>query len=294
MGTPVLTNGNMMMFHSYETELMREFGTKEQKSKASLYAKKASAMLVEAAKSAIETSDGTIDVVMMTALHTGDGYLDMSDKIRISPYFQPYTEGEFKPYQRMYTSPYHSVYRRKDNIILAARVGDKVLTGKELVEWFQTECHGDKEELIQKLNLHFGPRETQFDFGERKVKQEIVVKEDDVSSSFVEAYQEVSRERDIYSLALERKKLKEKASEDELIKEDYRKVQGVINQHEMRDEIMKASSLPENELRMRIASLSQREQELYSGSDFSLMQYMVLEKKKFKKQLETKFREKHL
>ncbi len=69
MGTPFLTNGNMMMFHSYETALGTGSGniSKEQ---ALELCKKSNDLLVDAAQKAIELSNGTLNVVFMTNLHT--------------------------------------------------------------------------------------------------------------------------------------------------------------------------------------------------------------------------------
>ncbi len=69
MGTPVLTSGNMMIFHSYETAITIGLDDKARKEKLEQW-KKANELLVDAAKKAIESSNGTLNIVLMTDLHT--------------------------------------------------------------------------------------------------------------------------------------------------------------------------------------------------------------------------------
>lgn len=158
MGTPFLVNGNMGMFHSFETRT------------PSLDNKKVNDLLVEGAKNWIEKDN--INVVMMTNLY-GESRLNMKDKIVLPPIFRPYTDKDASLYSSMYSNIDDNRDRR--HVVLAAKVDGKVLTGKELLLWYREECGSNPDVLSQKLNLHGGEIPEDYEFKEKPFRSSIII-----------------------------------------------------------------------------------------------------------------------
>ena len=246
MGTPFLVNGNCMMFHSYETAKGKK-------------ANETNELLIEAAQSAIEKSNSSIDVVFMTSLHAGNDSLHTEDKISISSYFRVYTEGEYSNYQGMYNN------LDGYNCILAARVGNKILTGEELVKWYKEECHSSPEELKQKLQLHFGERTEEFDFGRREIREQLDISELPLLQAFQKRRKDLQEKREILALELQKKKLEVRK---ELINAKEKEELAIIQSKLEGKEISKKTI---NELREELQQTRNAELELYSGRDIDLI-----------------------
>ncbi len=240
MGTPFLVNGNCMMFHSYETANSKR-------------ADEINELLVEAAKRAIENSDGSINIVFMTDLYTGYGRLNIKDKIIIPSYFRAYTEGEYSEYSKMYSNLGHQ------NCILAARVGDKILSGEELVEWYKENCQENPENLKKQLGLHMGKREQRFDFGRRKIEETIEIQEYGLVEKFDERKRELVQEREDLATVLQIKKsqIEKLESKEKLSKEEQKELSN------LKSEIDK--------IRNNITQNRGQQLALHSGEDIDLI-----------------------
>ena len=132
MQTPILVNKNMFYFHSYES------ANCEKKDKVSI-------ALVESAKKIIEMSNGKIKIVFLGNLHN-DRFIGRN-KLIIKSFFRPYTEKEYKDYENMYGN------FDRDNVVLAVKIGEKILSGKELIDFFNNECDGKEEVFLNKVGL---------------------------------------------------------------------------------------------------------------------------------------------
>ena len=218
MGTPFLVNGNCLMLHSYETA---NGGKKEE----------VNDLLVEIAKKAIKDSNGSIDIVFMTDLHVEeDSRLNIGDKIILPKYFQAYTENEYKVYEDMYNN------LESDNVVLAARVENEILTGDKLLTWFNEKCNGNPDKLIECLNLHMGERKQEWDFGRRQIKEKLEVPEIKLVQAF-----------------LKRKKDLEKTREDIAFR------------------LYEATDEEKDKLRMELRKNREEELRIYSGEDIDLI-----------------------
>lgn len=249
MGTPILVNGNCLMLHSYETKKDSGRNVDEE-----------NRLLIEAAKIAIEKSQGTIDAVFMTDLHVGEETLHKDNTIVIPNFFKAYADGEYTKYEKMYTN------LNSMNCILALRVRDRILTGQELLKWYAEECHNNPEELIEKAGLHLGKRDKDFDFGEKRVKNVIEVQEYDLVSAFLEKKNALDREREIISLLLQKKKLSGKSEvwkELQIIDEKLQQFSQV--------EIDRFSTQPVEKLRELIQDNYNRQLAIYNGDDIDLI-----------------------
>lgn len=195
MGTPFLVNGNCMMFHSFET-----VGNQECEDNYQIV----NELLTKAAIKAIEESQGDTKVVMITDLHKDNEGLNIDDKFNIGSFFQPYFGEQYNNYEEMYTN------LDCNNILLAAMVGDKVLSGEELKNWCEIECHGDIEEVKSKLGLRLGERNKDYEFPERSVRFEHNVENIELVDTFKQEYDKLTDERKILALFNRKKQLEKK------------------------------------------------------------------------------------
>lgn len=187
MGTPILFNGNMAMFHSYETANGKN-------------ADKVNVLLTKAASRLMELDD-SINIVFMTDLYTGIGRLDVQDKVVIQSFFTAYTEEQYSNYKRMYTN------LDKKNCILAVRVNNKILVGEQINEWFIRECNNDEEILKLKLNLYKGKKVKMFDWGRMEKRNELKIQNPEVLQHFIDKMERLEEIRKVLSLILQMKKL---------------------------------------------------------------------------------------
>jgi len=255
MGTPFLVNGNMMIFHSFESE------SEDRKRECNDF-------LVDGAVNAIEQSNGSIDVVLMADVH--EKRLDTYGKIQLGEqveqkqfsFFVPYFEGEeYEKYKDMYTN------LEFPNYILAARVGEKVLSGKELLNWYKEVCHGNPQELISRLNLHTGEINQEFDFGAREIKQSITIKEVDTVQELYRKIGKLEKQRDILSLILQRKKVQSKEFNTNKEQEELEIIESKLTEIANAELIREVSSYSIGELREKIRQNQEKQLALYSGED---------------------------
>ena len=274
MGTPFLVNGNCMMLHSYETANGKK-------------ADEINEVLVEAAKSAIENSEGSIDIVFMTDLHIGNGRLKTKDKIIIQSYFKPYTKDEYSKYSIMYNN-----FDRL-NCILAARVGDKVLSGNDLLNWYENECDLQPRKLIRKLNLYMGAREKRFDFGRREIEETIEIPEYELVEKFYKKKRKLEQLRENLALVLQIKKLESKS---ELSKSEQDELSFLKSKIEGKIDINKIGKISIDAIRNEIKQNREKQLALYSGEDIDLIAdiYGIDIEKEARKRVEKKLENKKI
>ena len=255
MGTPFLVNGNMMMFHSYETA-------------NELRAYEVNQLLVKAAVSAIKKSNGTIDVVFMTDLYTGDGRLNVDDKIAIPSYFMPYTDGGLCRYKNMY----NNLYRK--NCVLAINVNGEILVGKQMIEWYESQCQNNPELLIKKLNLHTGKREFEFNWGKSNVKREIHIYNNRIVQACIAKIEELEKKRDLTALLLQKKKIEAKKTlelsdkiEFKIITQKIKKLKDEENAEYIK--MLEFKSI--YDLQKKIWEIRDKQLLVYSGQDIDLI-----------------------
>ncbi len=236
----------------------------------------------------------------------------------IPSFFRAYTEEQYRPYAEVVMQEdgltTKGMYTNLDyrNVILAARVEDKVLTGKELVEWYEKECHNDPQVLIQKLGLSVGPRKAEFDFGERAIKQELVTPHLDRVTYFKQRMADSQEDMMSASLILERRRLLEKKIELEQSSEQYvvggglarerievleetnqrlsqveEVLQGWMTPEEMRREEMRTTQ----ELQEEIRQMQQQELRMYSVELTILQEYMGISEADVDNAIKQKIRE---
>ena len=161
MGTPFLVNGNMGLFHSFETKMKDgDFS-------------KVNELLIEGARRWIDKD--SIDIVMITNFNITQR-LDMEDKIILPPTFYPYLEGNASLYNGMYSNIADNSKRR--HIVLAARVNGRIISGAELMKWYKEECGENPEVLKQKLNLHGGEIAQDYEFEDRPFRSSMIIGKD--------------------------------------------------------------------------------------------------------------------
>ena len=189
MGSQILRNGNMLMFHSYESKNEKEDERVD-------YA------LKQSAKKAIELSNGKIKVVFMGNLHSTR--LNLKDKIIIGSNFKAYTEAEYEKYANMHNN------LNERNIVLAFEYNGKVLIGNEIVEFFNQECRGDNKEFVKKLGLEYGEVNDTYEFQRRKMSQKINIDNSKLVGTFYQLYKTNEKERTILALIKEKRRLERK------------------------------------------------------------------------------------
>lgn len=255
MGTPFLVNGNCMAFHSYETDNGKE-------------SEIVNKLIVEAAKKAIENSNGNLNVVVITNLHTGEGSLDINDKFNLGTFFEVYTNDEYLEYEGLRKA------LNKPNYILAARVGDKILTGEELNNFCKETCNGDIELIKQKLNLQFGKINQDYEFhqnGAVLYKKEI--KNSELVKMFYNEYDELRDEREILNLINCKMKLEKKKENKNLTSEENKILQECNKNISKLDEkiILKYLDLSQSEIKRRLEENLERAFQIYCGNDMKLI-----------------------
>ncbi|MBR2787189.1 MAG: hypothetical protein IKD76_06885 [Clostridia bacterium] len=252
MGTPILVSGNCMMFHSYESLEGKE-----------AYA--ANRLLVEAAKKAIEDSKGSLNIVFMTNLHTGYNRLHTAGKIEIPSFFSAYTEGEYAKYKEMYNN------LNMQNCVLAVNVGDEVLTGEKLVQWYEQECNNSPEVLKRKLNLYLGARTQDFDFGKRIVRNEISLAQPDLVNAFAKRKDELEKRREVLALVLQQKKLQSKPMLTHSEQEELAIISGRLEENYEKEFISQISESSIDDIRAKIEKNKEQQLQMYSGEDVDMI-----------------------
>ena len=255
MGTPFLVNGNCMAFHSYETSNGKE-------------SEVVNKLIVEAAKKAIENSNGNLNAVVITNLHTGEGSLDINDKFNLGTFFEVYTEDEYSAYDRLHNS------LTKPNFLLAARVGDKVLTGEELNDFCKETCNGNIEEIKQKLNLQFGKINKDYEFNLNDTdlyKKEIKFSE--LVKIFSNEYDRLIDEREVLTLINSKMKLEKKQENENLKPEENKMLQECNKKISCFDEIKlsKYLDLSQSEIKRKLEEKSEQIFQIYSGNSMKLI-----------------------
>ena len=61
--------------------------------------------------------------------------------------------------------------------------------GKEIIEWFNKEYNKDENAFKEKLDLEFGTVEENYEFGKKKVKQEITIENSQLVDKTYTLYQ---------------------------------------------------------------------------------------------------------
>jgi len=189
MGTPILVNGNCMMFHSYETKNAHDVELVNK-------------LLLDAAENAIKLSNGDIKAVMMTDLH-GSERVSLKDKYSMRcDYFQPYCENEYEKYQTMYTNLDCAT------VLLAAQVGDKILKGEELKKWCNETCRKNNTEIWRKIGMRFGAIDKDYKFEDRNITFERKVQNANLVNEFKREYDRLKEERVILALLKKKAEIK--------------------------------------------------------------------------------------
>ena len=197
MGTPILVNGNCMMFHSYETKNAHDVELVNK-------------LLLDAAENAIKLSNGDIKAVMMTDLH-GSERVSLKDKYSMRcDYFQPYCENEYEKYQTMYTNLDCAT------VLLAAQVGDKILKGEELKKWCNETCRKNNTEIWRKIGMRFGAIDKDYKFEDRNITFERKVQNANLVNEFKREYDRLKEERVILALLKKKAEVKNRLARDDL------------------------------------------------------------------------------
>lgn len=255
MGTPFLVNGNCMAFHSYETDNGKE-------------SEIVNKLIVEAAKKAIENSNGNLNVVVISNLHTGEGSLDINDKFNLGTFFEVYIDDEYIKYEALRKC------LSKPNYILAARVGNKILTGEELNNFCKQTCDGDIEVIKKKLNLQFGKINQDYEFHQNDAvlyKKEI--KNSELVKMFYNEYDKLRDEREILNLINCKMKLEKKKEDKNLTSEENKILQECNKNISKLDEkiVLKYLELSQSEIKRRIQENLERAFQIYCGNDKKLI-----------------------
>ncbi len=191
---------------------------------------------------------------------------------------------------------------------MAAKVGDKILTGKELMEWYQTECHGRPSELKEKLGLHNGERKAEFDFGERKVRQELIVPQLDVITHVKENMSSLEEDMACVSLVLEKRKLRnfiaekwEEAAHDSLSEEnrellhqkekELKRIEMAMQSFMTSERIAIEERRSNQELEEELMHLQEQESSLYAGSVSLLKECYHISEEQVDQAIEQKIRD---
>ena len=251
MGTPVLVNGNCMMFHSYETANNGR-------------ADEVNLLLVEAAKKVL-MDDESLSAIFMTNLHENQHALHTYGKIKIPSFFSAYTKGELSVYEKMYNNLNYQ------NVVLAARVNGEILSGPELMQWYGQECESNPEVFKEKLNLHMGERTKEFDFGRREVKNQIVIQTQELIPEFAREIDSLERQRDILALVLKMKKLEVNS---ELIQSDQDEIaiiKSKLEGYAEQEHIAEIEKLDIDAIRAKIQENRNQQFRLYGGEDIDLI-----------------------
>lgn len=273
VGSPFFVNGNILAINSYETANSRE-------------CKRMNDLIIKGAIEAIEKSNGAISFVIMGSLHKGEGRLDIDKKICVGDYFKLYTENEYSGYSEL------SYSIKKEQYLIAAKIGDKILYGEELYEWCIKECGGDIKEIEKKLGLKFGSIQKEYEFAE---DGNIVYKKQIIKPDFVEAfskeYDRLKYERSIMSYILKVKKLnkQEKLSEEdsEILRFFTEKLKQVPD-----NIISKFSHLTIQELKKELENNWESMYKIYCGVDLKLIAKCYgIDEIKFKELVETRARQ---
>lgn len=255
MGTPFLVNGNCMAFHSYETDNGKE-------------SEVVNKLIVKAAKKAIESSNGNLNVVVITNLHTGEGSLDINDKFNLGTFFEVYTNDKYLEYEGLRKT------LSKPNYILAARVGDKILTGEELNNFCREACDGDIEVIKQKLNLQFGKINQDYEFHQNDAvlyKKEI--KNLELVKMFSNEYDRLRDEREVLNLINCKMKLENKKEDENLTSKENKILQECNKDISKVDEkiILEYLDLNQSEIKRRLEENLERTFQIYCGNDMKLI-----------------------
>ncbi len=265
MGTPILRNGNMLMFHSFETKKCKE-------------CEKVNIAIENAAKKAIELSNGGIKAVFMTTVHTGEGRLRTEGRLTIDSYFREYTEKEYENYYEMYNN------LESDNVVLAIECDGKILTGEEIIEWFNKECDGNEDIFKEKLGLRFGEVNDSYEFPRRKIEQEIIIENNKLVDKFYNIYQENVRERTALSLMKEKKKLEEKGT---LSEDDEKQLKFIESELEKYTELTHYTKLSKNEIKRELEKNTEDRIKIISGDNLEIIKdYYGITEEDINKKLE--------
>lgn len=252
MGTPILASGNCLMFHSYETENKQNSDTVNK-------------LLVEAAKKAIETSNGGIKVVMMTDLYTGQGRLNAENLITIPSTFKQYADGEYSGYGNMYTN------LEGNNCILAAKVGDKILYGEELQAWYKVECKENPEAFKEKVGVSLGEISTDYTYPKMNLaRRERTIADKEVVNTFEREYQKLREERAILARAVQKAKLEAIENPTDLQVKELSELTAKLTEIDKR-EGSNYSGMTISEVKNRLKENNERSFRVYSGDDIGLL-----------------------
>lgn len=263
MQTPILVNKNMFFFHSYETDNCEKMG-------------KVSNALVESAKRIIEMTEGKIKIVFLGNLH-GERFTGRN-KLIIKSFFRPYTEKEYKDYEKMYGN------FDKDNIVLAVKIGEKILSGKELMDFFYNECEGKEEIFINKVGLDFGEVEESYDFPKRSVKQYINIEKSDLVEIFYKKYKEKENEREELALIKEKKRLQ---SKKELSPEEEKELKIIEKELNENYEYGSYDDLDLSEITSKIEKCTEESLSVFSGNDIiTIAKYYGITEEEINKKIE--------
>ena len=263
MQTPILVNKNMFFFHSYETDNCEK-------------TEKVSNALVESAKRIIEMTEGKIKIVFLGNLHR-DRFVG-NNKLIIKSFFRPYTENEYKDYEKMYGN------FDKDNVVLAVKIGEKILSGKELMDFFNNECEGKEEVFINKVGLDFGEVEDSYDFPKRSVIQDINIEKSDLVEIFYKKYQEKEKEREELALIKEKKRLQ---SKKELSPEEEKELKIIEKELNENYEDSSYDELDLSEITSKLEICTEESLSIFSGNDIiTIAKYYGITEEEINKKIE--------
>lgn len=272
MGSPVLVNGNCMMLHSYETNngLQNETVNK---------------LLVEAAKNAIKLSNGDIKAVMMTGLHVGGGRLNISDKIIMNSFFEPYLQEEYDAYNNMYNN------LDWKNILLAVQVGEEILSGEKLKQWYEKECEGKQINAIKNLNLKLGRIDKNYQFENRIISFERKIDNLPLIKAFKKQYELKKNERMILALYKTKIQLEEKNKLNVKEQKQLKCIQDEIERLEPEKKV-EYGKLGLRKLENQLKENFKEIMDIYSGNNLQLLaEQKGIEKEQLEKMIKLKAQE---
>ena len=277
MGTPILRNGNMLMFHSYET-------------KNSKSVKEVNEALEEAAVQAIKLSNGNIKAVFMTDLYTGADRLNIKDKLEISNIFQAYTEEEYEKYEGMMTNLNDTVSRK--NVVLAIEVDGQILTGEKIKEFYDKECGGNEQTFKEKVGLESGKVHDTYEFGKRITKQEIRIENSDLVDTFDRKYKEIEKERTFIAKIIELREALKGVYDEKTITELIYLDGEIIKALEEKPEFRTYCELSRDDLKRAMEQKNKESFNIFTANNLSIIEnHYGISEKDIDKILEQEFDE---
>ena len=278
MGTPILINGNVLLLHSYET---KNFLKNKEVNKA----------IEEAIKNAIKLSNGKIRAVFSTNINTGFGRFNVEQNLVINQFFKPYTEKEYKNFLYMYNRQIISPLIK--NVVLAMYYKGKILTGNEIVDFFNEKCNGDEQTFISTLGLELGEITTNYEFSKKNTTQEFKIENVELVDKFYDLYQK--KEKEIQILLLIKEKVKIEAKK-EILESDRIRIKNIDEELKKYEDIFLGNEL-KNEVERRIEESLNESIRLFSGDDIWIIaDYFGITKddinKAIEQEVDNKFRAK--